>query len=197
MQKIEYIRKPILRSGEKKELRVLWPEEYKAIYAAAGKYKNQVILDTLLLTAGRITELKEMQINRQWFDFQAHAIHVMEHKEKRREKGLKDRYIHLSTKGVEVIRSFLYNKFYIPSYSTIQENLIRWAEKANVDPAALSGKVFRKTYESWLMFYYPMKSLSILQSTGNSEKVALEHYLNLPFTEEDRILMKDYVDGWM
>ena len=197
MQVSEYIRKPILRSGEKKDLRVLWPEEYEAIYHASGKYQNQVILDTLLLTAGRITELKEMQVNRQWFDLKAHAIHVREHKQKRREKGIKDRYIHLSTKGVEVIKSFLYNGFIIPSYSTIQENLIRWAKKGNVDPQGLSAKVFRKTYESWLMFYYPVKSISILQSTGNSEKVALEHYLNLPFSEADRILMREYIDGWM
>lgn len=197
MQKGEYIRKPILRSGKEKDLQFLWLGEYKAIYKAAGKYKNRIILNALLLTARRITVLKDMQINRQWFDFQAHAIYVKEHKEKRREKVVRDRYIQLSTKGVEVIKSFIYNGFYIPAYSTIQENLLRWSERANVDPAGPSGKVFRKTYESRLIFYYPEKSLSILQSTVNSETVVLEHYLNLPFSETDKILMREYVGGWM
>lgn len=47
------------------------------------------------------------------------------------------------------------------------------------------------------MFYYPEKSISVLQSTGNTEKVALEHYLNLPFTAEDGVLMQEYMEGWM
>ena len=143
--------KPILRMVNKKQIRVLRPVEYRAIYYAAQKYSNQVILDCLLLTAGRITELKEMQINRQWFDFDGRNIHVMEHKEKRVARGIRDRYIHLSIKGTEVVRNFLNNKYYIPSYQAIEQNLKRWASKANVDPSFLSAKVFRKTYESWLI----------------------------------------------
>ncbi len=189
--------KPILRVVDKKSIRVLRPVEYKAIWEASSKYKHQVILDCLLLTSGRITELKEMEYNRQWFDFDGHNIHIMEHKVKRLERGVRDRYIHLSIKGVEVVRNFINNKYLIPSYSVMQRNLRRWAGKANVDTSYLSAKVFRKTYESWLIFYYPEKSISILQSTGHTERVAMDHYLNLPFTEGDKIAMKEYVEGWM
>jgi len=191
------VAKPILRTVNKKEVRVLRPSEYKAIWNASGKYKNQVIMDSLLLTAGRITELKEMEINKQWFDFDGRNIHIKEHKVKRLERGVKDRYIHLSIKGVEVIRNFLNNKYYIPSYQALESNLKRWAIKANVDTSALSAKVFRKTYESWLIFSMPDKTISILQSTGHTQEVAMEHYLNMPFTEKDKIEMKEYVEGWM
>lgn len=189
--------KPILRSVKEKEIRVLRPVEYKAIWNASGKYKNQVILDCLLLTAGRITELKEMEINREWFDFDGRNIHIREHKAKRVERGVKDRYIHLSIKGVEVVRNFINNKYYIPSYQALEQNLKRWAIKGNVDPSYLSGKVFRKTYESWLIFSMPDKAISILQSTGHTQEVAMEHYLNLPFQESDRVAMKEYIEGWM
>jgi integrase len=151
----------------------------------------------MLLTAGRLTELREMQINRQWFDFDTNSIHVKEHKPKRLYRGIKDRYIHLSTMGSTVVKTFLYNGFAVPSYPTILENLRRWGKRANIDLTSLSAKVFRHTYESWLVFYYPEKSLSILQSTGHTQSVALQHYLNLPFTETDRIQMERYVSGWL
>jgi len=191
------IAKPILRRIDKWDVRVLRPSEYKAIWNASKKYKYQVILDTLLLTAGRITELKEMEVNNQWFDFDGRNIHIREHKAKRLERGVKDRYIHLSIKGVEVVRNFINNKYYIPSYQAIIQNLKRWAKDSNIDTTALGGKVFRKTYESWLIFYYPDKAISILQSTGHTQEVAMEHYLNMPFTEKDKVEMKEYVEGWM
>ncbi len=154
-------------------------------------------MDSLLLTAGRITELKEMEINKQWFDFDGKNIHIKEHKVKRLERGVKDRYIHLSIKGVEVIRNFLNNKYYIPSYQAIEGNLKRWATKANIDTYVLSAKVIRKTYESWIIFSMPDKTITILQSTGRTQEVAIEHYLNMPFTEKEQIEMKEYIEGWI
>ena len=189
--------KPILKTIEKKTVRVLRPSEYFALWNASKKFQNQIVLDCMLLTAGRLTELREMQVNRQWFDFDTNSIHVKEHKPKRLYRGIKDRYIHLSTMGSTVVKTFLYNGFAVPSYPTILENLRRWGKRANIDLTSLSAKVFRHTYESWLVFYYPEKSLSILQSTGHSQSVALQHYLNLPFTETDRIQMERYVSGWL
>jgi integrase len=189
--------KPILKTIEKKSIRVLRPMEYKAIWNASKKFQNQIVLDTLLLTAGRITELKEMQINRQWFDFTNNSIHVKEHKIKRMERGVLDRYIHLSIKGSVVVQTFLHNGFKIPSYPTIQENLRRWATASGISTESLSAKTFRKTYESWLVFSFPEKSLSILQSTGHTQSVALSHYLNMPFTEKDKLEMSEYVTGWL
>ena len=171
--------------------------EYKAIWNASKKFQNQIVLDCMLLTAGRLTELREMQINRQWFDFTNNSIHVKEHKIKRMERGVLDRYIHLSIKGSVIVQTFLHNGFKIPSYPTIQENLRRWATASGISTESLSAKTFRKTYESWLVFSFPEKSLSILQSTGHTQSVALSHYLNMPFTEKDKLEMSEYVTGWL
>ena len=202
-----YICTPILKGGKEiyvdgavKHLyaqRVLTPTEYVAIYEASQKWENQVRLDLCLLTAGRYAELREFQVNKQWFEIDHNALHVKEHKNQRLKRGIKDRYIHLSRKGVDMVKVFVNSKFILSNYTTMQANLIRWAQRANVSTEGLSIKCMRKTYESWLIASYPDKTLAILQSTGHTQAVSMEHYANLPFTQKDLELMKPYVEGWM
>ena len=49
---------------------------------------------------------------------------------------------------------------------------------------------------SWLMFYYPQRVMEIAQSQGHTQTTSLQHYINSPFTEEDKLMMRKYVDGW-
>ena len=56
--------------------------------------------------------------------------------------------------------------------------------------------MFRKTYESWLISSYPERKEEVFLSQGHNSLTALRHYVNLPFTESDRMEMKEYVDGW-
>lgn len=177
--------------------RVLHVVEYEAIRKAAKKFNNQLRLDLELLTAGRYNELRELQWNKQWFEWDNNALKIKEHKVFR-VRRTPQRYVHLSNMGKTQVETFLNMKDAprLPSYSAMRENLKRWVERANVDPRGLSVRCFRKTYESWLMFYYPEKSFAIFQSTGHTPDVAMEHYVNTPFNEEDKILMKKYVEGW-
>ncbi len=200
---------PILLGGKKythgltgKEVegyhrRVLHPIEFIALRKAAKKYENQLRLDLELLTAGRYSELRELQWNKQWYEFDNNALHIKEHKVKRLERGVPERYIHLSNRGKSQVEAFLnHPNIRLSSYAAMWNNLARWAQKANIDPTGLTVKCFRKTYESWLIYIYPEKAISIFLSTGHTQKTAMEHYLNLPFTEEDKILMMEYVEGW-
>lgn len=177
--------------------RVLHVVEYEALRKGSGKFSNQLRLDLELLTAGRYRELRELQWNKQWFEWDNNSLHIKEHKIFRVRKT-PQRYIHLSTLGKAQVETFLNSKnIVLSSYSAMGENLKRWAERADIDPRGLTVKCFRKTYESWLMFYYPEKSFSIFQSVGHTPEVAMKHYVNTPFTEEDKILMKKYIEGWM
>lgn len=63
-------------------------------------------------------------------------------------------------------------------------------------PFLICSKTTRKTMESWLTFYYPGRSLEIALSQGHTTVTSLRHYLNMPFTEVDRLQMKEYVEGW-
>ncbi len=196
-------RQPILRmlpsydeyDEEGRQVRVLYPEEYLELRKAAGKYENQLRLDLCLLTTARYSELLELQVNKQWFD--GHSIHIVEHKVKRKQRGVRDRYIHLSDMGKQVVAAFLNNKdIRLSTYSAMRQNLHRWAKYVDIDTTSLSIHSLRATGESWLMFYYPEKTIPILQSTGHTERTALLHYLNLPFNDLDRVMMRPYLGGW-
>ena len=61
----------------------------------------------------------------------------------------------------------------------------------------VNNKTFRKTWESWLVFYYSDKVLQIALSQGHTTITQYEHYVNIPFEEYDRKEMRKWVEGWI
>ena len=108
-----------------------------------------------------------------------------------------ERWVRLNPLGREVVRNFLDLEKPLPSRHIWTQNLKRWAEGAGMDPKGLSAKTTRKTWESWLVHYYPGMIMHILNSQGHNAFTALNHYINTPFGAEDKIAMKDYVEGWV
>jgi len=47
------------------------------------------------------------------------------------------------------------------------------------------------------MYYYPDKAIQIIMSQGHTGEIALKHYLNMPFTDNDKREMEQYVNGWI
>ena len=45
------------------------------------------------------------------------------------------------------------------------------------------------------MFYYPDKALQIALSQGHTTTTQYEHYLNIPFEDDDRKEMRKWVGG--
>ena len=72
---------------------------------------------------------------------------------------------------------------------------LRRLSKRILEGAPVNNKTFRETYESWLVFYYPDKSLQIALSQGHTTTTQYEHYLNMPFEEEDRKEIRKWVEG--
>jgi integrase len=66
-----------------------------------------------------------------------------------------------------------------------------------LDGNPVNNKTFRKTWESWLVLYYPDKALQIALSQGHTTTTQYEHYLNTSFEEEDRKEMRKWVEGWI
>ena len=56
----------------------------------------------------------------------------------------------------------------------------------NLEGNPVNNKTFRKTWESWLVFYYPDTALQIALAQGHTNTTQYEHYLNIPFDDEDR-----------
>jgi integrase len=176
----------ILKNG----VRILRPEEYGQLRGTL-KTEQQLLLDGMLLTGMRYAELSALVGHPEWLEGQFIKTHS--HKTETR---FKDRWIRLSDYGRMVLPNFIKNAR-LPSRQSLDETLKRWAIKAHLDPKGICCKTFRKTWESWLVFYYPSHHLEIATRQGHTSTTQLEYYLDMPFSQEDRYKMKMWIDGWI
>jgi len=177
---------PILKN----RIRILRPSEYEQLRHGARKVENQTNLDACLLLGARYGECQNIQKHKEWFDGKKFVHIPIEKKTMRPEEG---RWIRLNPLGVMTLPHFFNNKP-LPTPQTWGENLKRWAKRAGLNPIGLWSRSLRKTWESWLVYYYPQLTPQIFQSQGHTRTTSLEHYINLPFTDDDNI--KKWVEGW-
>jgi len=193
--------------------RVLRPIEAIRLINSIPKRESEIQFKFLLLTGMRYVEAKRFQQNPNWFD--GNFIHLpkiatktgrkditLTKKKKEGEKVRKprsqlERWIRLNPLGKEITKSFITLKKPLPTWQGWTSNLERWMRFAKLDPVGMSPKTTRKTWESWLVFYYPDKLTNIVLSQGHTTTTAIQHYLNMPFIQEDRKLMREFVEGWI
>ena len=183
-----------IRGSEPSSIRTLRADEWEALREGAKvKEANVVHLDAMLLMGCRYVEGQRIHDHPDWFDgnfvyIPASAVLKWKVKEK-------ERYIRLTERGKEVLPLFFKTK-QLPTSEVWRENLERWAANVGLDPIGLGPKTTRKTWESWLTVTYPERFNEIILSQGHDPKTSLTHYLNLPFLQTDKELMKPWVDGF-
>lgn len=183
---------PILKNN----VRILRPIEFKAILNEIKKPHHRVMLQTLMFTGMRYIEVKRLKEHPRWFD--GNFIKICFGKGiKKQQIRNKERWVRLNNLGKMVVPYYLDLLKPLPTNQTWRENMRRWGEAADLDPVGLCPKTTRKTWESWLVYFYPGRLLNIIQSQGHTSEIAMEHYLNCPFTETDVLQMKEYVSGWI
>ena len=175
--------------------RVLRPKEWRALLTGCPKIEYKTILQTLLYTGMRYVELQRFQRNPQWFD--GEFVHLPEEASRKVMRTQKERWVRLNNQGRMMVQFFITVKTSVPTYVSWNANLKCWARRAGLDDVGLSVKTTRKTWESWLMFYYPQQMPLITLSQGHTQLISLQHYLNMPFTEADRIEIRNFVEGWV
>ena len=116
---------------------------------------------------------------------------VLKYKIKQKERSIRCSYLAKS-----IIPLFLNLDKKLPSRVSWRENLRRWAVNVGIEPDGLCAKTTRKTWESWLMFYYPERRFEVVLSQGHTSATSVTHYLNMPFTNEDKLVMEEFVAGW-
>jgi integrase len=207
----EDFKKPIIRMGT----RILRPKEWKALVEACPKIEYKTILQALLFTGMRYIEMQRFQKYPSWFD--GDFVHLPQEASRKKLRTQRERWVRLNNQGKMVVQYFNQIKTPMPSYQSWNENLACWASRAGFPEAeikervnkitgevkkvhvcpGLSVKTTRKTWESWLMFYYPPQIAMITLSQGHTQITSLQHYVNMPFTESDRIEIRNYVEGWI
>jgi hypothetical protein len=180
---------PIVKS----RVRILRPDEYELLREGAKTLDNRTRLDALLLTGVRYVEGQRLQSHPSWLDQK--FVHLPEWAQRKVKRRQKERWIRLSSRGVTLLPHF-FEKNPLPDWKTWGEDLERWAKRAGLNPVGLGPKTSRKTWESWLVSCYPERVLEVFLSQGHTETTALQHYLNLPFTNSDKPQMQEWVSGW-
>jgi len=192
MYNVEDFKRPIIKMGT----RVLRPNEYKALEMGCQKNDLRTMLQALLYTGMRYVEMQNFQKNPSCFD--GDFIHLpKEVGTKKHKRTQQERWVRLNNQGKMAIQHFINIKHKLPAYQGWNVNLKCWAKRAGLDPMGISVKSTRKTWESWLMFYYPQYIPHIALSQGHTQLTSLQHYINSPFTETDKLGIKNYVEGWI
>jgi len=184
--------------GKQLKTRILRPVEYKVLEIAIPKSQYRTMFNALLYSGMRYIEMQRFQDHPEWFDND--FIHLPDFLATRKAKRKQpERWVRLNQIGKMAIRHFLEIDKRLPAHKDWRENLWRWAKYANINPIGLGPKTTRKTYESWLVFYYEDNTtlIKILQSQGHDGVTAIKHYLNFPFTEIEKLEMRPFVEGWV
>ena len=184
------LKQEIIRVG----VRILRPFEYEAVLRAITHKRHRTMLQTLLYTGMRYIELQRLQSYPSWYvgDF----IHLPRIADRKVMRTQPERWVRLNQQGRMAVEYFLQVDESLPAYQNWRDNMRRWAKSAGLSSEGMGAKTLRKTWESWLMFCYPGFMVDITLSQGHDTITSIQHYLNMPFTEVDMVMMKNYVEGW-
>jgi len=188
---IDEFKSPII----KRRVRILRPNEYKALLQCCTKPHHRTMLQALLYTGMRYVELQRLQKYPNWFDTDFINLPKMADRKVMRKQP--ERTVRLNQTGKTIMEYFLRLREPLPAYQNWRDNMRRWGIRAKLDPTGLGVKTTRKTWESWLVFYYGQTRMTeIALSQGHDTLTSLNHYLNMPFTQVDRLEMQPLVEGW-
>lgn len=182
----------------KEGVRILRPSEFAQLREGSRQntrspLTNSAQIDACLYTGMRYVELQRLHENPTWF-MPTGFVALPKEAILKSLRHQKERWVRLNPKGVDAVKSFLGVR-QLPSYEGWTKNLRRWAESNGLTPGGLGPKTLRKTWESWLVYYYPERMVNIFQNQGHTAITSIAHYLNMPFLPEDREAMRPYVEG--
>lgn len=200
MYQIDDFKRPILKESRKGlSTRVFRPYEFDRILNfGCLKLEHKTMLLGLLYTGMRYVEMQRFQKHPQWYSPTDGFVHLPSFKASKKVKRKQpDRWVRLNNQGRQSIEYFIKLDKPLPNYNGWNANLKCWCRRAEIDPTGVSVKSTRKTWESWLLFNYPTRILDIVGSQGHTTTVSIQHYCNMPFTEEDKVGIKRYVEGWI
>ena len=179
-----------------KNVRVLRPWEVKKLIDAIPNKYQRLKFEALLYTGIRYVEANRLLEKPRMFEPGNNRIHFDSYAIRKKKIDMKERYVILSPVAKRIIESFIDAGKELPGYDVWRDDLKRWAKNAGIPPNRLGPKTTRKTWESWLVTYYPHFTNHIFLSQGHNTLTALVHYVTLPFNEKDRNDMKEFVYGW-
>ncbi|MBP2133971.1 integrase [Methanomicrobium sp. W14] len=180
----------------KQNTRILTPAEYRGLRSEFQNYTHKMIFDGMLFSGARTEEFWRFIKYKRYFDPERCVIHLPEKLVKKSKVKHKARDIFLSNWGLQAMERLYDSEVYEVSRVAWREDLLRAAKKAGIGTNGIMPKMTRKTWESWLIVSFPHMALQIHMSQGHNSITAMNHYLNISFTAEEKFDMKKYVTGF-
>lgn len=196
-------------------VRILTPGEYERLIKQITKTSLVLLVQVLLFTGMRYEEVLRLKNHPNHFNEKNRSVWVRSGKMVAKSP---ERYVALTDAGCKAVKDFLADtRMKYPSASVMTINLTSWAEKAGFEPIeddqmkplaganvgkerknvyGMSVKVFRKTWENWLLTICPDRVFDIMQSQGHDVNTSSEHYAGAVFSPDDVSKIREYVTGW-
>lgn len=196
-------------------VRIFTPDEYERLLEQVTKPSLRLLLQVLLFTGMRYEEVMRLKEHPNHFDETNRSVWVRSGKQAAKSP---ERYVALTEAGTQAVKNFLADdREKYPSSSVMTLNLTQWSEKAGLDPIepdqmkplagantgrerknvyGMSVKVFRRTWENWLLTICPERVFDIMKSQGHDVNTSSEHYAGAVFSSNDVSKIREYVTGW-
>ena len=173
--------------------KVLTVEEYDTfLKAVPDKFKP--IFEVNVITGLRYVELQRLHENPQWYFQDRNQIILPKEAQKKVKQKLPKRTIDkLPASFSYIFKAFREGKK-LPHRVTWWENLKRWSEAAEIEPA-VNPKTPRKTIESW-MLRAGVPEIEIYSRAGHDPVTSLRHYQSLSFTDYELRDIKKRLIEW-
>jgi len=183
---------PILVKG----VRVLGPNEIDALAGAISNDELRTIFDVCLWSGMRYIEIQRLYEHPEWWLSSRRTIHLPEAAQKKVKRKQLERYVHPVPQVLESELRYFFRGRKPPALQTWNENLNRWATRAEIDHVGISAKTTRKTIESWMVAAgVPLNVICLRQ--GHDSMTSMNHYQGLPFTESEKIEINKRLVGWV
>ena len=183
----------IVRSSDKFEVRILRPSEWEILRDNLDINMKRICTSPMV-TGMRYAELQRFRENPDWLD--GRFIYLPRGSMMKVKAKQEERAIRLSDIGKTFISDLFPAPHPLPELPAFDTKLRRLSKRI-IEGPPVNNKTFRKTWESWLVFYYPDKVLQIALNQGHTTVTQYEHYVNIPFEEYDRKEMRKWVEGWI
>lgn len=178
-----------------KDIRILTPKEYQALKAEILKDSHKTILDILIITGMRYSELLRLYDNPAWYNEKNNVISLPEEAQKKHKRRQLERIINpLPAMFDHMIKDFLQARR-PPLEATWNKNMQRWGMYAGINPYGLSVKTTRKTIESWCIAAGVLESTVCLRQCHDS-LTSMKHYQGLGFSEDELRDIKKQLTSW-
>lgn len=177
-------------------IRILSPYDYDQIVAQIDKPYLRTIFNVAMWSGMRYVEIQRLHNHEEWWMKERKSIHLPAEAQKKVKRSQVERYITPLPPQLETELPYFLDNKKPPCLKVWNENLARFAKKAEFPTKGISAKTTRASLESWMVTANIRQDVICLRQ-GHDNLTSMNHYQGLPFTEAEKQEIKRRLAGWI